>query len=232
MRKTLTALSLVVASTLGLAAPATWAAGFGHQQDLTVDGQQLKVTETSARVLGDATGKLAVVEDITDGLGAKKVPGFKMMVMSRASSVAFDGRQNDDGTWRDNRYIHRGSKITFGVPMVDGKPDLANAVLLSFAVIADKPEAAQFKAEDKIRPRGQQLLKKDTKVGASSLKVTALELPDMASGERNGGGIKLTATVELNGKKAEAVVDSTFQHFDVAKPDSRSFAADARFVKP
>lgn len=223
--------ALLMSTAFGLAMPAM-AAGFGHQHDVTLAGQNLPVNETSARVLGNDDGQVALVDDITDGLGKTKIPGFKIMVMSRASSLNYLARQNKDGSWRDDRAVHHGSKITFGVPVVNGQPDLSKAILLDMALIADKPDAAEFKAEDKVRPRGQQLLKKDTKVGKSSLKVLRLEMPDLASGEQSGGGVQLVATTVLDGKPVSTVINSTFQLVDVAKPAmSRMFNADPRFVK-
>ena len=223
--------ALLISAALGLSTPVL-AAGFAHQQSLTVSGQNLAVNETSARVLGNEQGQVALLDDVTDGLGKTKVPGFKMMIMSRASSINYQARPNKDGTWRDDRAIHRGSKVTFGIPVINGKPDISKAILLDMAVIADKPEATSFKAEDKVRPRGQQLLKKDTKVGKSILKISDLQLPDIASGERSGGGVKLTASTVLDGKPVSTTVNSTFQIVDIAKPElGRLFEADSRFVK-
>lgn len=223
--------ALLISITLGTGLSAL-AAGFGHQHDITLAGQSMAVNETSARVLGDDRGAIALTDDITDGLGKTKIPGFKIMVMSRASSVNYLARQNKDGSWRDDRAIHHGSKITFGVPVIDGKPQLNKAVLLNVAVIADKPESDQFKAEDKVRPRGRQLVNKDTKVGKSSLEVTRLELPDLTSGEQNGGGVVLAASTVLDGQPVRTTINSTFQTVEVASPAmSRLFAADPRFVR-
>ena len=224
--------ALLVSAALGSVAPAM-AAGFGHQQDLTLNNKDLKVTETSARILGNAAGNgFLLVDDVTDGFGTQKVPGYKMMVMSRASSVAHDGRQGPDGKWRDNRAIHRGSKVTFGIPVINGKPDVNKAILLDMAVISDLDVPDTFKADDKIRPRGKQLLKKETKVEKPELKIERMSLPDLSTGETTGGGIQFTASVILDGQKVATKVNSTFQGFDVTKPDMlRPFETDARFFK-
>ncbi|MCP2040234.1 hypothetical protein L1281_000816 [Neisseria sp. HSC-16F19] len=216
-----------------LAAAPVYAAGFGHLQTMHIDGQALRVAETSARILGNENGTAPLlVEDIFDGKGKQKVAGYKLMVMSRTSSVAAEARPPREGqtAWGDDRAIHRGTKLLLGIPVNKGRMDLSRAQLLSMAAITDANTGANFKAEDKVRPRGEQLAKRDAQMSQPSLRVTALQLPDMVSGERSGGGIKLQAAATINGQRVSTEINSTFTEFGVAKPGGRGFAADDRLL--
>lgn len=225
----------IMTTGLALAGLSTMAqaAGFGHEQSYQIDGQALKVADTSARILGNEAGDTPLlVDDITDGLGKQPVPGYKIMIMSRAYSLAADARPARDGSgWSDNRYIHRGTKLVIGIPVRNGQMKLEQAQLIGFAAISDAGAGDTFKAEDKIRPRGEQLLKKDTQVRQPQLQLQALSLPDMRSGERSGGGVRLQAAVTLDDRQIQTRINSTFTEFQVAKPGSaRGFNADARFI--
>ena len=223
--------SALLAAALAACSLHVDAAGFGHSQTMHIDGQALRVAETSARVLGNAEGNAPLLlDDITDGLGKTKIPGYKLMVMSRTSSLAAEARPARDGQgWRDNRMIHRGTKLLLGIPVRNGQPDLKDARLLGMAAISDAG-APDFKAEDKLRPRGKQLVSRDASISQPQLRLSALSLPDMQSGEQSGGGVKLEASAMVGSQRVATQVDSTFTMFDVARPDARGFAADKRFV--
>ena len=230
--KTIAALSL--AATLTLSAAPTFAEGFAHQQDIRYAGQTLAVADTSARLLGNQQGNAPeLVADINDVLGKTKIPGYKIQIMSRSYSLAADARAAREGSgWSDNRAIHRGVKLLIGIPVHNGQADLAAAKLLSLALISDADTPDTFKAEDKIRPRGKQLVRKETRITRPSLQLNALQLPDFASGARSGGGVKLSASAMVDGKALNVNINSTLREFDVAKPDAaRGFGADARLVK-
>lgn len=228
--------ALLAAAALGAASVSAAAAGFGHRQDVTIDGRDVKVMDTSARIIGNAAGTAPeLLADITDGKGARAVPGYKIMFMSRAYSLNHAARPPREGqtAWSDNRAIHRGTKVLVGIPVVHGKMQLNQTRLLDMAVIDDAHvDASSFKAEDITRPRGKQIAGNDAKVGASSVKISRLVLPDMATGERSGGGVVLEASAVIDGKTVATKVNSTFKDFDVAKPDNpRGFAVDERFFK-
>ena len=228
-----TSTALFIAAALGLSSPA-FAAGFAHQQDIRYAGQTLAVADTSARLLGNQQGNAPeLVADINDGLGKTKIPGYKIQIMSRSYSLAADARAAREGSgWSDNRAIHRGVKLLIGIPVHNGQADLAAAKLLSLALISDADTPDTFKAEDKIRPRGKQLVRKETRITRPSLQLNALQLPDFASGARSGGGVKLSASAMVDGKALNVNINSTLREFDVAKPDAaRGFGADARLVK-
>ncbi|UOO81683.1 hypothetical protein LVJ83_12285 [Uruburuella testudinis] len=228
-----TTAALLITAALGFSAPAM-AAGFAHQQDISYAGQTLKVADTSARLLGNAQGNAPeLVADINDGLGKTKTPGYKIQIMSRSYSLAADARPAREGQgWSNNRAIHRGVKLLIGIPVSNGQADLANAKLLGLALISDAAVPDTFKAEDKIRPRGKQLVTKEAKISRPTLQLTELQLPDFAGGERSGGGVKLHAAAQVDGKPLNVTVNSTFREFEVAKPDAaRGFGADARVVK-
>ena len=75
----------IVASSMVLASTAVWAAPYANENQFAVDGKAMKVTETSARLLSNPEGTAPLlVEDITDGMGKTKIPGYKVMVMTRA----------------------------------------------------------------------------------------------------------------------------------------------------
>lgn len=226
---------LFVTAALGAAPFAAAAAGFGHQQDVSIDGRVLQVMDTSARIVGNAQGSAPqLLADITDGKAAKPVPGYKIMFMSRAYSLNHAARAPREGqsAWGDDRSIHRGTKVLVGIPVVKGKMQLNQARLLDMAVIDDGHlDAAAFKAQDKVRPRGKQIAGTDAAIGQTSLKMTRLELPDMKSGERSGGGVVFDASAVIDGKTVSTKVNSTFREFEAAKPDNpRGFAVDERFL--
>ena len=215
------------------AAPFAAAADFGHEQDLPIDGKPASLAETSARILGNA-GKNGpeLVEDITDGLGGKKIPGYKLMVMGRTYSVAAETKPPKEGQnqWRENTYVHRGMKLFLGIPVVHGKMDIAHARLINVGVIDDNGGSAPHNPDEKIRPIGKQLLGKESRIENPQLKITELELPDMKKGETSGGGVKLEASVTIDGKPVRTKINSTFTRFYTAKPTSSApFKADARF---
>ncbi|WP_416189942.1 hypothetical protein ACM67B_02035 [Neisseria sp. CCUG17229] len=227
--------ALFVAAALGAASVSAVAAGFGHQQDVSIDGRAVNVMDTSARIIGNAQGNAPqLLDNITDGKTARAVPGYKIMFMSRAYSLNHAARppRGEQTVWGDNRAIHRGTKVLVGIPVVNGKMQLNQARLLDMAVIDDVGvDAAAFKAEDKTRPRGKQIAGNDAKIGQTSLKLSRLELPDMQTGERSGGGVVLEASAVIDGKTVATKVNSTFREFDVAKPDNpRGFAVDERFL--
>lgn len=226
--------ALLIAAALGFSGLPALAAGFGNQQTLSYAGQNLSVADTSARILGNAADNAPeLVADIYDGLGKNKTPGYKIQIMSRSYSLAADARPARDGQgWSNNRYIHRGVKLLIGIPVQNNRPVLNQAAVLSMALIDDSGTPDTFKAEDKIRPRGKQLVRKETTVTNPRLQLTELQLPDMAGGETSGGGVKLTASANIDGKPASITINSTFREFEEAKPDAaRGFAADARFVQ-
>ncbi|OSI17790.1 hypothetical protein BWD09_04995 [Neisseria dentiae] len=232
MNKSLRTLTLAV--LLGGSIFTAQAEGFGHLQTLSVAGRNLPLTDTSARILGNKGGTAPqLVDDITDGLGKNKIPGYKIQIMSRAYSLAHQTRAPRQGqtAWSDNRHIHRGSKLLVGIPVKGGQMDLAGAQLLGMAVISDAAVPDNFKAEDKIRPRGKQLATREAKISSGKLKIERLVLPDMASGEKSGGGVKLSASVVIDGQTAVTDVNSTFTEFDTAKGDARGFAADKRLFQ-
>lgn len=224
---------LLLLSTLTFTAP-SFANGFGHQQDLSINGAPLQLADTSARVLvdNDKTA-LFLVDDIYDGLGEKKQPGYKVMSMSRTSTLLSEGKQNKEGKWVDDRMIHRGIKVLIGIPVNDGKMALSKAVLLSSAVISDQNRPEFDKEKDKVRPRGKKVVKKDDKISDVKFSLNTVSLPDIKSGEKNGGGIQYTVSYTVNGsEKVSAEIDSTFALFYVATPErNRGFGTEARFIK-
>ncbi|NOL50470.1 hypothetical protein [Pelistega europaea] len=225
---------ILLAASLSLASSVTLAKGFGHQQTVNYAGQDVSVFETSARVLGNAQGTAPeLVNDIYDGLGKEKVPGYKIQVMSRNYSLAADALPLKEGNgWMDSRHIHRGIKLLLGIPVKDGKVELDHASVLALGLIIDKTDVPEFKKEDKIRPRGQQIVKKEAQLANVTVKVDELQLPDMESGETSGGGVKLSASADINGKPLKVSINSTFREFNTAKPDAkRGFNADARLIQ-
>lgn len=223
---------LLLMSALGFAGNG-FANGFGHTQELSVNGEALTVANTSARVLAnnDRT-ELFLVDDIFDGLAANKQPGYKVMTMSRTSSLLSEARKTDDGGWRDDRMIHRGIKVLIGIPVTDGKMDLSKAAVLSSAVISDKSNPEFNKEKDIVRPRGKKIVKKDSQISDVKFSLTDLQLPNMQSGEQSGGGIKYSIDYTVNGsEKIHADVNSTFTIFYTATPEkNRGFSAEERFI--
>lgn len=210
-------------------------ADFGHSQHMSIDAKDMRVSETSARLLVNEAGDAPeLLVDITDGHGAKKIAGYKLMVMSRTYSLAAEMRPPRDGAatavWGDVMRIHRGTKLTIGVPVKsDGEMDIANARLLDVAVVSDADTAAHFKDGDSVRPAGEQLVKEASVLRDAKLRIEKLEFPDLKSGEHSGGGVQLMAEVMIDGKLVKTQVDSTFTHFYTVKPRAaRAFAADGR----
>ena len=135
-------------------------------------------------------------------------------------------------TLRDNTFIHRGVKLFVGIPVKNGKMDLASARLINIGVVDDNGGAAPHDEGEKIRPVGKQLMSPDTKVENVKLNIAKLTFPNMKLGETSGGGVKLEASATLDGKPIQTKIDSTFSRFYSAKPAAtRPFMADARFVK-
>lgn len=230
MKKTATLLAAALA-----AAPFAAAADFGHQQQLTIGGKPAYLAETSARVLAnkDFTAP-ELVDDITDGLSGKKIPGYKIMIMGRTYSAAAETKPPKEGQsqWREKAYVHRGVKLFVGIPVANGKPDPARARLINIGVVDDNGGDAPHTPDEKIRPVGKQLMNEKAVVEKPYLNITELELPNMKKGETSGGGVKLTAGAVIDGKAVETKLDSTFTRFYTAKPtSSEPFKADARFVK-
>ena len=217
----------ILALAAALAAVPVFASDFGHEQALTIDGKPAHLAETSARILANETLTAPqLVEDITDGLGSKKIPGYKLMIMGRTYSVAAETKP------RDNTFIHRGVKLFVGIPVKNGKMDLASARLINIGVVDDNGGAAPHDEGEKIRPVGKQLMSPDTKVENVKLNIAKLTLPNMKLGETSGGGVKLEASATLDDKPIQTKIDSTFSRFYSAKPTAtRPFMADARFVK-
>ncbi len=229
MKKTALALFLTT-----LAASA-FAADFAQEHTLTINGAPAYLAETSARVLGNAKGSAPeLVDDITDGLGAKKIPGYKVMIMGRTYSVAAETKLPKEGQtqWREKPYVHRGVKLFVGIPVTNGKMDLAHALLLNIGVVDDNGGSSEHLPDEKIRPVGKQLMNENVKVEQPRLKISTLQWPDMAHKATNGGGVKLEAEAVIDGKRIHTKMDSPFARFYTAKPTSSApFKADARFVK-
>lgn len=229
MKKTALALFLTTLATSALAAD------FAQEHTLTINGAPAYLAETSARVLGNAKGSAPeLVDDITDGLGAKKIPGYKVMIMGRTYSVAAETKPPKEGQtqWREKPYVHRGVKLFVGIPVTNGKMDLAHARLLNIGVVDDNGGSAEHLPDEKIRPVGKQLMNPSAKVEQPRLKISALDWPDMAHKATNGGGVKLEAEAVIDGKRIHTKMDSPFARFYTAKPTSSApFKADARFVK-
>ena len=219
-----TALALLFA---GIAASA-FAADFAQEHTLTINGAPAYLAETSARVLGNAQGTAPeLVDDITDGLGARKIAGYKVMIMGRTYSVAAETKPPKEGQTQ-----WRGVKLFVGIPVVNGKMDLAHAQLLNIGVVDDNGGASEHLPDEKIRPVGKQLMNPSAKVEQPRLKISALDWPDMAHKATNGGGVKLEAEAVIDGKRIHTKMDSPFARFYTAKPTSSApFKADARFVK-
>jgi len=181
-----TALALLFA---GFAASA-FATDFAQEHTLTINGAPAYLAETSARVLANKDFSAPeLVDDITDGLGKQKIPGYKIMVMGRTYSVTAETKPPKEGQtqWRETAYVHRGIKLFIGVPVVKGKADIAHARLLNIGVVDDDGGSAPHSAEDKIRPVGKQLMSKEAKVENPVLRIRELELPNMKKGEASGG---------------------------------------------
>ncbi|WP_131667660.1 hypothetical protein [Psychrobacter pygoscelis] len=193
---------------------------YANQRYLDIVGKDFPLSETSARLLVNSQKNAPeLVNDIFDGKGQKAVPGYKIMVINRTSSVAAEARKTDDGKIIDNRMIHRGSKSLIGIPVVNGKAQVAQAQLLDFDIIYDDP--AQPVAEDAVvKPRGTKLTKNDVPVTNKQVKVQSLTLPNFVSGENAGGGIVFEASALVNGQPVKTGANSAFQIFYTATPDN------------
>ncbi|MDN6276787.1 MAG: hypothetical protein L0J53_10125, partial [Psychrobacter sp.] len=124
---------------------------------LTIDGEDYPLSEASARVVVNQAGNAQeLFDDIFDGEGEAVVPGYKVMLINRTSSLAAEGRALDDGRIIDNRMIHRGTKSLVGIPVVDGEAQLGQAQLLSFDVSYDDVDKAVAEGEV-VKPRGTKL---------------------------------------------------------------------------
>lgn len=230
-------LALILAAALGAASLPALAEGYGNSQTMSIDGKALRVAETSARILANEAGNAPhLVDDITDGQGAQKVPGYKIMIMSRTYSSSAEARPPRQGSpnqnWGDVLHLHRGTKLVIGIPVTDGRMDLNAARLIDMAVVSDADAPAEFNPADKIRPSGKQLVAENTAVTNPRLRITRLSLPDLKTGEASGGGVQLEAEATLDGRRIQTAVNSTFTHFYSVKPRAaRAFAADPRFTK-
>ncbi|MDO5288771.1 MAG: hypothetical protein Q4F13_03960 [Pseudomonadota bacterium] len=242
MKKTALTLLVVAVLATGCAGTpgtntASAAEGFGNQRSMHIDGKPMQVAETSARLLGDAQAKAPyLVEDITDGQGARKVPGYKLMLMNRTYSLSAEARaprpNAPNPRWGNDMHMHRGVKLVVGIPVVDGRMDLAGARLLSMATVSDADAPADFKPADKIRPRGKQLVQKESVIAQPQLRISELRFPNLQSGESAGGGVKFEAEAVVDGKRVQTSANSSFRHFEVARAQAeRAFQADARFLK-
>ncbi|WP_230656071.1 hypothetical protein [Psychrobacter sp. I-STPA10] len=199
---------------------------YANQRFLTINNQNMPISETSARLLTTPTGNApALVSDIYAGKANVAVPGYKIMVINRTSSLAAEGRVRD-GKIIDNRMIHRGSKSLIGIPVVNNQPQLNRAVLLDFDVIYDDPNQPLAEGEV-VKPRGEKLTKNDVPVTNKQVRVQSLTLPNFASGENAGGGIVFEASATVNGQPIKTGANSAFQIFDTATPDNaRGFGLD------
>lgn len=192
---------------------------YANTRYLTIDGKDYPVSETSARVVvNEARDSQELVADIFDGKGKVAVPGYKVMLMNRTSSVAAEGRKLDNGNTMDNRMIHRGSKSLVGIPVVNGKAQLEQAQLLSFDIIHD--DVSKNLAKDEVvKPRGSKLTKSDASVTNKKVVVHSLTLPNIASGESAGGGVNFEASALVDGKVVKTGANSAFNIFYTATAD-------------
>lgn len=191
---------------------------------LTIDGKDYPVSESAARVvINEAKNAPELVADIFDGKGKAAVPGYKVMLMNRTSSVAAEARALDNGKVIDNRMIHRGSKSLIGIPVVNGQAQLKQAQLLDFDIIYDDLSKAVIKGEV-VKPRGTKLTKRDTAVTDKKVVLRSLTLPNIASGESAGGGIDFEASALIDGKVVKTGANSAFNIFyTVTSDNARGF---------
>ena len=186
---------------------------------LTIADTNYPVSETSARVVvDDAQDSQELVADIFDGKGKVAVPGYKVMLMNRTSSIAAEGRTLNDGKVIDNRMIHRGSKSLVGIPVVNGQAQLDQAQLLDFDIIYDDP-SKNLLEEDVVKPRGSKLTKSDTTITNKKVTVRSLTLPNIASGESAGGGVDFEASAVIDGKVVTTGANSAFNIFYTTTTD-------------
>ncbi len=191
---------------------------------LTIDGKDYPVSESAARVvINEAKNAPELVADIFDGKGKVAVPGYKVMLMNRTSSIAAEARALDNGKVMDNRMIHRGSKSLIGIPVVDGQAQLKQAQLLDFDIIYDDLSKAVIKGEV-VKPRGTKMTKPDTAVTDKKVVLRSLTLPNIASGESAGGGIDFEASALIDGKVVKTGANSAFNIFyTVTSDNARGF---------
>ncbi|MGB2081766.1 MAG: hypothetical protein ACPHVJ_02355 [Psychrobacter sp.] len=191
---------------------------------LTIDGKDYPVSESAARVvINEAKNAPELVADIFDGKGKAAVPGYKVMLMNRTSSIAAEARALDNGKVIDNRMIHRGSKSLIGIPVVNGQAQLKQAQLLDFDIIYDDLSKAVIKGEV-VKPRGTKLTKSDTAVTDKKVVLRSLTLPNIASGESAGGGIDFEASALIDGKVVKTGANSAFNIFyTVTSDNARGF---------
>lgn len=191
---------------------------YANSRYLNIDGNDYPIAETSARLLVDANSKTPnLVADIFDGKGNTAVPGYKIMLINRTSSLAAEGRVRD-GKIIDNRMIHRGSKSLVGIPVVNGQPRVDQAQLLDFDIIYDDPSKALVEGEV-VKPRGTKMTKSDVPVTNKQITIGSLTLPNVVSGERAGGGVIFEASALVNGKLVKTGANSAFTIFDTTTPD-------------
>ena len=191
---------------------------------LTIDGKDYPVSESAARVvINEAKNAPELVADIFDGKGKVAVPGYKVMLMNRTSSIAAEARALDNGKVMDNRMIHRGSKSLIGIPVVNGQAQLKQAQLLDFDIIYDDLSKAVIKGEV-VKPRGTKLTKRDTAVTDKKVVLRSLTLPNIASGESAGGGVNFEASATVDGKVIKTGANSAFNIFyTVTSDNARGF---------
>ena len=203
LTKTAAVAALTLASASVLAAP------YANENKFAINGKDMPVAETSVRFLStpDSTAPL-LVDDITDGFG-KKTPGFKVMVMTRAISTAYNARQKDDGTIENLKTVHRGGKVLFGIPVKNGKMQLNDAKVLSLGLISDDGKTFTINNKDSL-PSGEQKFKADSKVSNLSYKINSLSLPNLVSGERVGGGINYQLSVVVDGARYDLSANTVF----------------------
>lgn len=192
---------------------------YANTRYLTIGGKDYPVSETSARVVVNSAGdSQELVADIFDGKGKVAVPGYKVMLMNRTSSIAAEGRTLDNGKTMDNRMIHRGSKSLIGIPVVNGQAQLDQAQLLSFDIIHDDLSKGLAK-DEVVKPRGSKLTKSDASVTNKKVVVRSLTLPNIASGEGAGGGVNFEASALVDGKVVKTGANSAFNLFYTATAD-------------
>ena len=191
---------------------------------LTIDGKDYPVSESAARVvINEAKNAPELVADIFDGKGKAAVPGYKVMLMNRTSSIAAEARALDNGKVMDNRMIHRGSKSLIGIPVVNGQAQLKQAQLLDFDIIYDDLSKAVIKGEV-VKPRGTKMTKSDTAVTDKKVVLRSLTLPNIASGESAGGGVNFEASATVDGKVIKTGANSAFNIFyTVTSDNARGF---------
>jgi len=192
---------------------------YANTRYLVIDDNEYPVSETSARVIvNKAQNSQELVADIFDGKRTVAVPGYKVMVINRTSSVAAEGRKLDNDHVIDNRMIHRGSKTLIGIPVVNAQAKLEQAQLLDFDIIYD--DLTKELAEGEVvKPRGSKLTKSDTPITNKKVVVHSLTWPNIASGESAGGGINFEASALVDGKVVKTGANSAFNLFYTATAD-------------